>query len=72
MLLSAIFCYSGHLGFLVRLKGGAILCFFFCYFLLFWGRQPHQIQKNALCTLAYEVHLEMDPQPPTIEFEVNI
>ena len=38
MLFSAIFCYSGHLDFLVRLNGGAILC----YFLLFWGR-PHPI-----------------------------
>ena len=28
MLLSAIFCYSGHLDFLVRLKGGAIFCYF--------------------------------------------
>ena len=28
VLLSAIFCYSGHLGFLVRLKGGTILCYF--------------------------------------------
>ena len=39
----AIFCYSGHLDFLVRLKGGAICG----YFLLFWGRgntnRPHPL-----------------------------
>ena len=27
----------------VWLKGGVLLlCYFLCYFLLFWGRQPHQ------------------------------
>ena len=31
LLLSSLFCYSEHLDFLMRLKGGAILC----YFLLF-------------------------------------
>ena len=40
VLLSAIFCYSGHLYFLVRLKE-VLFCATFCYFLLFWGSQPH-------------------------------
>ena len=37
----AIFCYSGHLDFLVRLKGGAILCCFLLFSVFFWGRRPH-------------------------------
>ena len=45
MLFSAIFCYSGHLDFLVRLKGGATLC----YFLLF------SAQNIVLCALWHAV-----------------
>ena len=60
VLFSATFCYSGHLDFLVRLRGGAILC----YFLLFWGQPHQQLEKT------FSVFCENKQKPPPFFFDV--
>ena len=43
--------YQTMMDFMVWLKGCAIFVLFLCYFLLFWGRQPHKMTDFRLSKL---------------------
>ena len=59
VLCSAMFCYSGHLDFLVRLKGG-------CYFVLFLGSSATPICLDHFCFYIDTLHYHTAYTHPTL------